>query len=192
MRASIRTAESTYPRMNETIRFLSHILLGSLFLAALSQVEIPLAPIPVTLQTFAIFLLALFQGSTKAFFSALLYLGEATMGLPVLSCAACNPLWFIGPTAGYLFSFPLAAFVIGKVFERKNAPSICWTALSIFCGQIVIFALGISWLSFYVGWNQALPLGLYPFLPMAVLKLVAAVSFKMADNKLRPYLSSLL
>lgn len=178
MKTMIYNATKSFSLYQTTWRYALHVLLGSLFIALLAQVKIPLQPVPVTLHTFAIFILALFQGGNKAALSTLLYLGEATLGLPVFPSACSDPLWILHPTAGYCISFPVAAYLIGKIVERQTQPTAIRMAFSILCGQLFIYLMGISWLSFFVGWNQALTLGLYPFIPMAVLKLCAAVSLK--------------
>lgn len=178
MKAMIYNSTKSFSLSQTYWRYALHVSLGSIFLALLAQVEIPLQPVPVTLHTFAIFLLALFQGSNKAALSTLLYLGEATLGLPVFPNVYSNPLWILHPTAGYCLSFPIAAYLIGKIVELQKNPSAIRMAFSILCGQLVIYLIGVSWLSYFVDWNQALTFGLYPFIPMAVLKLCAAVSLK--------------
>jgi biotin transport system substrate-specific component len=154
------------------------VILGSLYIALLAQVEIPLSPIPVTLHTFAIFTLALFQGSRRAFLSTCLFLMEATIGLPVFPGGVSNPLWILAPKAGYDLSFPLAAFLIGKINE--SGASIVRQMLGLLTGQLLIYAMGISWLSFYVGWKQAFLLGVMPFILFDLVKLLAALSARKA------------
>jgi biotin transport system substrate-specific component len=155
-----------------------HVILGSLYIALLAQVEVPLFPIPMTLHTFAIFTLALFQGSKKSFYSILLYLVEATMGLPVFPGAESDPLWMVGPSAGYCLSFPLAGYVIGKFSESETVPSIIKMVFGLCCGQLIIYFFGIAWLSFSLGWEQALIVGLFPFVGFNIVKLLAAVTVK--------------
>jgi biotin transport system substrate-specific component len=158
------------------------IVLGALYIALLAQVEIPLKPVPMTLQTFAIFSLALFQGSRKSCFSVLLYLVAATLGLPVLAGACSRPLWILGYNAGYCLSFPLAAYVAGKFAESKN--SVMWMALGLGCAQIIILLMGVTWLSFMIGWQQALIFGFYPFIVVDAMKIAAALSMKMAAKSI--------
>ncbi len=157
-----------------------HVLLGGLYIALLSQIEIPLKPIPVTLQTFAIFSLAIFQGSQKSFFSLLLYLLAATMGLPVFPVAYTDPLWILQPWAGYCLSFPLAAYLCGRFAEVGNPPSLIRMILGLCLAQLTIYFFGVAWLSLVVGWQQALILGFYPFILFDIVKLLTALSVKMA------------
>lgn len=160
------------------------VLLGTLYIALLSQVEIPLRPIPITLHTFSIFTLALYLGKNRATFSAISYLAAATMGLPVFPNFTSAPFWLLDPSAGFCLSFPFAAYIIGYFSESKSQISLARTTLSVFAGQLVIYFFGISWLSCFIGFNEALVIGLYPFIPMAVMKLAAAVSMKMTTKHL--------
>jgi biotin transport system substrate-specific component len=179
MAISLRAEESTV-WYSEGIQ----VLLGGLYIALLSQIEIPLKPIPVTLQTFAIFSLALFQGSRKSFFSLLIYLVAAAIGLPVFPCAYADPLWILDPTAGYCLSFPLAAYICGKFAEPGDSPSFMRMLLGLCLAQLTIYLIGVAWLSFMVGWQQALILGLYPFILFDIVKLLAALSAKMAAKSM--------
>lgn len=154
---------------------LLQVVLGSAFLALCSQIAIPLQPVPLTLQTLGVFLLAIMLGGKKAGAAGLLYLVEATIGLPVLANGAVNPLWIFSPTAGYLLAFPVAAYVVGTLCKRKRGSSL-WVMLSIFCGQLMIYALGVLFLSRFVGLKMGITLGVIPFLPLAGVKLLVASS----------------
>lgn len=154
-----------------------HVLLGSLYIAFLAQVEIPLSPVPVTMHTFAIFSLALFQGAKKSTCSTLLYLVEATLGLPVFPSLYANSLWMLMPSAGYCLAFPVATYLIGKMSEQNSTKMM---VVGLIAGQFVIYLFGVTALSFFLGWNGALVSGLYPFILFDSIKLAAAASTKMA------------
>lgn len=153
---------------------MTQVVLGSLFLAALSQVTIPLYPVPMTLQTLGIFLLAIGQGGKKASYSTLLYLGFITLGLPFLAGGVSNSLWFALPSAGYLVGFPIASYVIGKMVNAKENPSSLWIMGSILVGQMIIYTLGVAGLTRILSFEQSLMVGLLPFLPLAGVKLLMA------------------
>lgn len=155
-----------------------HALLGSLFLVGCSQIEIPLSPVPITLQTLGVFLLALFQGSRKACLSCVLYLIQATLGMPVLSGATCNPLWIVGTCGGFLLAFPIAGFVIGKLVEKRKRLSFGYLIVCVAIGQIIIYLLGLTWLTVQLSFRMALVYGLLPFLWIAGLKCLCAASLK--------------
>ena len=150
------------------------VVLGSVFLALCSKISIPMQPVPMTFQTLAVFFLAITLGGKKAGLAGLVYLFQASIGLPVLATGA-NPLWMVGPTAGYLVAFPLAAYIAGTLVDKKKDSSL-WVLFSIFCGQVVIYALGTLFLSRLIGFKMAVTLGVLPFLPLAGLKLLIASS----------------
>ncbi len=150
--------------------------LGGVFLALLSQVAfpIPFTPIPVTLQTLAVFLLAGFLGSKRAATSVIAYLAQGSVGLPVFAGGLANPLWFLDPKAGFLVSFIAAAFLIGKLVEKRCNPPFIYFLSALTLGQIVMFAIGAGWLSFFVGMDKAIAFGVVPFISGAMLKIVVA------------------
>src|SRR5580658_5337646 len=96
---------------------------GSLFIAACAHVSIPLffTPIPITLQPFAVVLLGLLLGPGTAFAATAAYLAEGAAGLPVFTPAGLGGLaQLLGPTAGYLLSYPLVAPLVSKLYRSGN------------------------------------------------------------------------
>jgi len=153
-----------------------HVLLGALFLGLIAQVAIPLpwTPVPISLQTFGIALLAITQGKSKAALSVIAYLLQATCGLPVLAGGLSDPLWMIGPRAGYLVGFLVAAYVAAWLLEKNRERHWGWTLAAFSVGELTILSLGAFWLSFYVGAENAMTLGFFPFLMGAISKVVMA------------------
>ncbi len=154
----------------------AQVLLGTLFLAACAQIAIPLYPVPMTMQTLGIFILAIMQGGKKASYSTLLYLLLATVGLPVLAGGATISSWLSIPTAGYLAAFPIAAFTIGKMTETKERPSSLWLVASILVGQIIVYTLGVIGLMRLLSFKQSIMVGVVPFLPVAGAKVLFAAT----------------
>lgn len=159
-----------------TAHFL-HILMGSIFLSLMAQFSFPLpfTPVPITLQTFAIAILAFTLGPKKAPLAVVAYLVEATCGLPVLTGAHSNPLWMFGAKGGYLFAFVLSAFVTAKLIE-KTPLSLTKIWIAFLLNETIILALGSLWLGFFVGKENAFLLGALPFIPGAILKISMASS----------------
>ncbi|TIM74745.1 MAG: biotin transporter BioY, partial [Mesorhizobium sp.] len=81
--------------------------LGTVFLAMASYIEVPMVPVPVTMQTFAVTLIGAVYGWRLGAATIVAWLVEGAMGLPVLSGGAAGAHHFVGPTAGYLFAFPV-------------------------------------------------------------------------------------
>lgn len=151
-------------------------LLGSIFLALMSQVSCPLpfTPIPFTLQTLALFLLSGILGSAHALRSVICYLVQGTVGLPVFAGGLANPLWYLDAKAGFLVSFVVAALVIGKLIEAKPKASFTYLLFCLLIGQLSIFAIGMSWLALFVGVKMAFLFGVLPFVYGALVKISAA------------------
>ncbi len=160
-------------KQNHILREVSVALAGSLFLAMMAQISVPLpfTPVPLTMQTLAVFLLGGILGPKRALFALVAYLAEGSCGLPIFTGAAIKPLWFLGLHAGYLFAFPIATYVVGKLTERRE--SIFHFLLALFIGEIIILGLGSSWLALFFGWKKAFLLGAVPFFIGAMLKICA-------------------
>lgn len=163
-------------QLHRTTATFLQCLAGGIFIGLMAQFSVPLpfSPIPITLQTFALYTLIIMQGQKKATYSVICYLIQATLGLPVLHGGIANPAWMFYPTAGYLLGFAGCAFVAGALLEKKQNPGFLWTILSLIAGQVVLYAMGTAYLSFFVGASQAYALGIAPFMLGAVIKTIAA------------------
>jgi biotin transport system substrate-specific component len=156
------------------------ILGGSLLTALMARVEIPLpfTPVPITGQTFAVLLVGAALGSRRGALSMAVYLLEGALGLPVFAGGAAGLARLRGPTGGYLIGFIAAAFVTGWLAERGWDRRPATTALAMLTGNAVIYLFGLPWLAWFVGGflgpKGALALGLLPFVPGDLLKLLLA------------------
>lgn len=111
------------------------------FLTAVgAQIEIPNAPVPYTLQTFFVLLAGGLLGSRNGFLSMSVYLLAGLAGLPVFSQFGFGLAKFMGPTGGYLLAFPVAAYLIGVMTERRK--QWWWIVVSLAAGLVVIFTFG--------------------------------------------------
>ncbi len=150
----------------------------SLLTAAAAQVVIPLpfTPVPLTGQTFAVLLTGALLGPRLGALAMLAYLAEGAAGLPFFRGGAGGVGHLAGPTAGYLFAFPAAAYVTGhfaeRGWDRRYAPAAAAMAL----GSLVILAGGWAWLATALGGEQAFRLGVAPFLPGDVIKIALAAA----------------
>lgn len=144
------------------------IFIGCSFITLCSLVKIPFYPVPFTLQTFAIFILALTQSPIQAFSSAALYLGCASLGLPVL-CGKAKALWLFGKCGGYLLAFPFSAYLTAKIAQKHPF------LLAVCAGQCFIYLLGFAHLSFFVDAKTAFIHGIFIFLGSDLLKNLIAI-----------------
>lgn len=146
------------------------IAAGTLLLAASSWIEIPMIPVPMTMQTFAVLLVGTLCGGRLGAVTVIAWLAEAAIGLPVLSGGAAGPQHFVGPTAGYLFAFPIAAGLAGWLAERGWTRDILRSTATLLVGHALILALGVAWLMVLFNIEIAIASGLTPFLFGTLLK----------------------
>jgi len=152
--------------------------------AAAAQVSVPLpfTPVPFTLQPMVVLLGGAALGPRLGALSQILYLAAGAAGLPVFAASATLPQGIarlVGPTGGYLLSYPLAAFVTGLLAERGFDRRYLTSVLAMFAGLAVIFAGGVLWLALMAGSAEgglgaALALGLYPFVLADLAKICLA------------------
>ena len=150
---------------------LAAILAGSLFLTLSSYLEVPMIPVPVTMQTFAVALVGALYGWRLGGLTIVAWLMQGALGLPVLAGGAAGAAHFIGPTAGYLFAFPVAGMAVGWLAERGWNGRRPWRAFAaMLIGNGLCLVLGAAWLAALIGLEPAVMTGLAPFLIGAVLK----------------------
>jgi biotin transport system substrate-specific component len=146
-------------------------------LAAQAVVPLPFTPVPLTGQTFAVLLTGALLGPRLGALAMLAYLAEGAAGLPFFRGGAGGPAHFAGPTAGYLFAFPAAAYVTGLLAERGWDRRFLTAAAAMALGSLVILAGGWAWLALMTGKGaEAFRLGVAPFLVGDVIKIALAAA----------------
>ncbi len=152
------------------------IVTFSALTALLAQIKIPLpfTPVPLTAQTFAVLLAGAVLGSPRAFLSQVLYLAAGAAGLPVFAGGASSVAHLLGPTGGYLWSYPVVAGVLGWLVERGASRKTWKLAGALFLCDLLILLCGTAWLHavFSYPFWQAWALGFLPFLAGDILKIV--------------------
>lgn len=154
-------------------------LVALMALAAQWQVWIPGRPVPFTFQSLAVLLCGMLVSPREALAATLLYLaaGSATLwaGWVGLNLFTPGSVGLAGPTGGYLVGFVLAAPLVSWVRLRTGG-GVAGLVLAGLTGTVAVFAVGVCWLSFFVGgWEAAVAAGWLPFLPDALVKLIVAV-----------------
>jgi len=152
--------------------------------AAAAQISfpVPFTTVPFTLQPMIVLVGGAALGSRLGMSSQVVYLIAGLAGLPVFAASPVlpqGPLRLLGPTGGYLISYPLAAFAAGWLAERGFDRRYLTSALAMAAGLAVIFACGVLWLAWFarpagVGFSAALATGFYPFIAVDVLKILLA------------------
>lgn len=155
----------------------------SVLTAVGAQIEIPHQPVPYTLQTFFVLLAGALLGKRNGALSQVVYLAAGVVGFPVFSGGGFGFVKLIGPTGGYLLSFPAAAYVVGYLLDSKK--SFLWALLSLLVGSLVIFSLGTLQLYFvyYRDWIQAFTNGFLIFTWWDGLKILAAAGIYVTVSK---------
>ncbi|MET4701559.1 biotin transport system substrate-specific component [Constrictibacter sp. MBR-5] len=150
---------------------------GIPLLALASWIEVPMLPVPMTMQTFAVLLVGALYGWRLGALTVAAWLACAALGLPLLAGGAGGVARFAGPTAGYLFAFPVAAALVGWLAARGWMSGFLPATAAVLLGHAVCLGLGATWLAWLIGPDRALAAGVLPFLAGAVLKsaLAAAV-----------------
>lgn len=164
------------------VRDASLVALGVLATAVLAQVRIPLGftPVPLTGQTFAVLLVGTVLGATRGATSQAAYVVLGASGVPIFAGGEGGWSAATGATMGYLVGFVVAAWVVGRLAERRHDRRFVTSLLAMVVGSAVVYALGASWLAVYLGVplvggsGSALALGVVPFLAGDAIKAIVA------------------
>ncbi|MEA2087118.1 MAG: biotin transporter BioY [Candidatus Caldatribacteriota bacterium] len=158
------------------IRQMTLISLFAALTAVGAFISIPLYPVPLTLQTLFTLLAAMTLGSVMGASSQIIYVMLGVIGLPVFAGFKAGIGILFGPTGGFLFGFIISAYVIGKIIEAKKEKNFFYYFLAGLSGMAIIYITGITQLSLVtgIGVKKALMVGMFPFLPGDILKIIAA------------------
>ena len=163
------------PRIEESLWAKAILaIVGTAVLALSAKVQIPFWPVPMTMQTFVVLVLGMAYGARLGAVTVGLYLIEGAAGLPVFATGS-GLAYIAGPTGGYLIGFLLASYVIGMLANGGWDRSMTKTLGAMLAGTVIIFFLGIAWLSTFIGFEKAIAAGLIPFLLSEGLKISLAV-----------------
>jgi len=152
-------------------------------IAAQISVPLPFTPVPFTFQPMIVLVGAAALGSRLGMSSQVLYLALGIAGLPLFAASPILPQGaarLLGPTGGYLMSYPIAAFVAGFLAERGFDRRYPTAVLAMICGLAVVFAGGLLWLTIASrpagGVSAVLAAGFLPFIVPDLLKLLVAAA----------------
>lgn len=164
---------------------------ASLFVAICAHISLPLlfSPVPLTMQPFAVLLLALLLEPATAFAALAFYLVEGAAGLPVFTPHGIGGVAQIfGPTGGYLLSYPLVAVMVSWL-ARRGTPTFITRIVSAGVGNALILMCGALWLTMFThaGARMVMNMAILPFLPGDTLKVISAAALATAWFRLRRF-----
>lgn len=162
---------------------ISAIVIGSILLALSAKVIVPMVPVPMTMQTYAVLLLAAVGGRTIGFGAILAYLVEGAAGLPVFTVGG-GLAAFAGPTGGFLIGFALTGWLVAEAVERGYAKSLLGSAVVLTLGHLVLFVPGVAWLATLFGFSKAMAAGVTPFVVGTIVKTGLAIASFWAATRL--------
>ena len=178
-KSAVQAFRTPQERMAEALRQIVLIVGASLFVAICAQKGsislMPLTPVPLTSQNFAVILVGLLLGSRRAFAAMMLYLVAGVSGFPVFSPGGGGGITqLFGVTGGFLLSYPFVAFAAGYVFERGKK-TFARAAIAAVMAEALLFAAGLAWLyAFTHSLAKAAYFGLYWFIAAEVIKVMVA------------------
>ena len=149
------------------------VLVGIALLTASAHIKVPFYPVPLTMQTLIVLGIGMTYGVRLGGTTLLGYLSAGFIGLPVFAGGA-GMAYMMGPTGGYLAGFFAAAVLLGALAERGWTRSWATAAAAMLMGNVIIYLLGVGWLTSLIGWDKAVQFGLLPFLYGDALKLIIA------------------
>ncbi len=164
-------------------------VLGSLYVAICAQIQVPMWPVPMTMQTFAVMTVGMAFGWRLGGATLLLYAAEGAAGLPVFAGLSGGPAVLMGPTAGYILpGFVAGAALVGWLAERGWDRKVWTSVLANAAGTALVFVPGVVWLATFYGaggfpiegtgadsaLGAAIATGVTPFLVGAALKIALA------------------
>lgn len=178
--ANLLTQSLVTPQEREQggARQVAIVVAATLFVALCAHISIPLmplTPVPLTVQNFAVLMIGLLLGSRRGFAAMVVYLLEGMAGLPVFSPTGPGGIaQLFGPTGGFLLAYPFVAFLAGYIFER-GAKSFLRAAIAGTAAEVLLFVGGLGWLyALTHSLAKAAYLGLYWFVAAEVIKVLFA------------------
>ncbi|MEL7273075.1 MAG: biotin transporter BioY [Pseudomonadota bacterium] len=162
--------------LNRTVTNIALVVVGTAIMALAAKIQVPFFPVPMTLQTLAVFAIAAAYGRNLAVATILLYLAEGAMGLSVFAGPEAGIAYMMKGTAGYLVGFVVAAAIIGEAADRGVSQRPITMFGVIVAADVIVFALGFVWLSTLIGAEKAWQFGVVPFVLGDLFKIALATA----------------
>jgi biotin transport system substrate-specific component len=170
----------------DALRFAALAVFGSALLWASAKAQVPMWPVPMTMQSFVVLAIGFAYGAKLGTATVLLYLAQGALGLPVFAGTPEKGIglpYMMGTTGGYLLGFVLCAALCGWMAERGWGRTLVGLSATMIAGSALLFVPGVLWLATFVGFEKAIAFGLTPFLAGAVVKAALGVAVLMAADR---------
>ena len=177
---------------NRAMRLAAQILLaiaGTIILTISAKTKVPLGFVDMSLQTLAIFLIAIAFGSRLAIATLLLYMAQGAIGLPVFQSTPEKGIgiaYMMGPTGGYLAGFVVMAAIVGWAADRGWDRNPFKLFAAILVAEVIMMAMGYGWLASLIGAEKAWQFGVVPFIVPDLIKVALASAIAPAVWSLLP------
>ncbi len=169
--------------LNKITKVILIAVTGTLLLTISAKIKIPFYPVPMTMQTFVVFLIGSTYSVRLSFITLLIYLFEGAIGLPVFATGG-GLAYLTGPTAGYLYGMTASVVVISYLANKGFSITYLKVAISILIASVIIFSFGILYLGSIIGYQKAIQFGLLPFIPSEIFKIALAIAIIPTLNNL--------
>ena len=158
----------------EFLKSIFLVLSGVIFLSIMSQLIIPLyfTPVPISLGSFGIILVALLYGRKLGTATVISYVVAGSLGAPIFAGFKAGSLF--SPTGGYIIGYIVAAVILGYLSDKGIAKSYVKTFLSLLLVSVIIFILGALVLMLFVPIKNVFMAGVFPFIPGDMIKVIVA------------------
>lgn len=156
------------------------------------SIPLPFTPVPITGQTLGVMLAGAVLGARRGGLSLVLFILLVAVGMPILSGGRGGIGAIMGPSGGYIVSWPFAAYFIGKFTEGQGKLNFVKAFVPIFLfGILFVYVIGVPWLmaATHISLGKAIAGGALPFIPGDLIKAVVASVVAVAMRKAKPSLS---
>jgi len=165
--------------LDSLLRMALMAIAGTALLTLSAKIQVPFYPVPMTMQPFAVMVIAMAFGWKLGAATIALYLLEGAFGLPVFAGTPAKGIgiaYMTGSTGGYLLGFFFAAALTGWLAERGWDRNVITTVVAMTAGTAVIYIFGYAWLANLIGASKAWQFGVAPFLLGDAFKIALAAA----------------